>query len=133
MFLIIYPSFFTTFNTGLPEYYDILGDSFTLYPAPTATAVTLTAGLRVDFVRTASLFTPVSTTTEDSTEPGLPSPFHKLLVYYASIPYCTKYHPERVRWLEKKWDEGVKDLIKFYARRNLDRRDIMSGKEITYI
>lgn len=118
----------TTTKKGFPEYYDIQGDIIRLYPAPTYTAVTLTAGLRILFKRTADLFT-VSDTTQ---EPGLPSPYHVLLAYYAAIPYCMAYKKDRVPWLEKKWDEGIKDLIKFFGHRELDRRKIMSNKAINF-
>src|SRR3990167_4834842 len=113
---------------GLPEYYDPEGDSFRLYPAPTSTSCTLVNGYRIWFKRTASLFTPVSTTAADTTEPGIPSPYHKLLVYYASIPYCVKYKKDRVAWLEKKWDEGVKALITFKSHQNPDHRSIIQPK-----
>src|SRR3990167_3017229 len=63
--------------TGMPRYYDILGDTIKLYPAPTATAVTLASGLKVRFKRTVDLFTVADTTQE----PGLPSTHHKILAY----------------------------------------------------
>src|SRR3990167_9899864 len=69
--------------TGLPTHYDILGDSIRLYPAPTSASVTLaggtSGGIKIEFVRTAVLFTAVSTTATDSTEPGLPSTSHLVL------------------------------------------------------
>ena len=116
-------------QTGFPTHYDKLGDTIILYPAPTATAVTLTAGLRVWFQRTADLFTVTDTTQE----PGIPSPYHFLIAIYASIPYCTKYHHERVAWLEKSWDEGIKNMIKFLGKREKDKRHIMTMKQITHI
>lgn len=118
---------------GLPEYYDPEGDSFRLYPSPTSTSCTLANGYRIWFKRTASLFTPVSTTAADTTEPGIPSPFHKLLVYYASIPYCMKYKKDRVAWLEKKWDEGKKALVAFKSKQNPDHRPIMTMKTVNHI
>ena len=114
--------------TGLPRYYDILGDTIRLYPAPTATQVTLSAGLKVHFKRTADLFT----TTDTTQEPGLPSPYHILLTYYAAIPYCMSYKKDRVPWLEKKWMEGKKSLIQFYSRREKDRRKVMTMKRIQF-
>src|SRR3990167_8472048 len=33
---------------AFPTHYDILGDTIRLYPAPTSTSVTLTAGLKID-------------------------------------------------------------------------------------
>jgi len=105
-------------NTGFPEAYDIKGDSIRLYPAPTATYVTLANGIRVSFKRTADLFTAADTTQE----PGLPSTHHVLLAYMASIPYCAIYHPKRVSWLEKKSDEMKKTLIEHYAQRERNKR-----------
>jgi hypothetical protein len=116
--------------TGLPTHYDILGDSLRLYPAPTSTAVTLTAGIKVEFVRTAILFTAVSTTTTDSTEPGLPSPFHVLLAFYGAIPHCMTYYKDRVALYQKKWDDGKRELIKFFAHRNKDLRPVMTMASI---
>ena len=116
-------------QTGTPEYYDKIGDTIILYPAPTATAVTLASGIRVWFQRTADLFT----TTDTTQEPGIPSPYHVLLTYYASIPFCMKYKPERVAWLEKKWDDGIKDMLKFFGKREKDKRHVMTMKSINYI
>ena len=114
--------------TGRPEVYDILGDTIRLYPAPTSTAVTLASGLKVHFKRTADLFT----TTDTVQEPGIPSPYHILLAYYASIPYCATYKKDRVAWLEKKWQEGVASIIKFYGRREKDRRKVMTMAPISF-
>ena len=114
---------------GMPEYYDKVGDTIILYPAPAATSVTLASGLRVWFQRTADLFT----TSDTTQEPGIPSPYHVLLAYYASIPYCAKYKKDRVAWLEKKWDEGIKNMLKFFGKREKDKRHVMTMKEIQYI
>lgn len=114
-------------QTGFPEYYDKLGDTIILYPAPTATHVTLANGIRVWFQRTADLFT----TTDTTQEPGLPSPFHVLLAYYAAIPYCAIYKKDRVAWLEKKWEDGVKDLMKHFGKREKDKKPKMTMLEVT--
>jgi len=115
-------------QTGFPRYYDKVGDTIILYPAPTSTAVTLTAGIRVWFQRTADLFT----ITDTVQEPGIPSPYHVLLAYYASIPYCMKYKKDRVAWLEKKWDEGIANMLKFLGKREKDKRKIMTNKYELY-
>ncbi len=118
---------------GIPRNYDIIGDSFRLYPSPGATFITLAAGLKIDFVRTSTLFTPVSTTAADTTQPGLPSTYHVLLAYMAAIPYCMAYKPKRVPLLEQKTIQLTKDLLNFYSKRNPDRRDVMTTKPISYI
>mgnify|MGYP003394104133 CR=1 FL=1 len=123
-------------TTGFPQWYDKEGDSIRLWPAPTATACTLTAGIRVWFQRTAVLFTPVSTTAADTTEPGFPSPYHVVLAYMAAIPYCMSYKPNRVALYQSKVDKilGVDgrsgDLIRFYTKRDKDDRKIMTMKSV---
>jgi len=115
--------------TGFPQYYDKLGDTIILYPAPTSTAVTLASGIRIWFQRTADLFT----TTDTTQEPGLPSPYHVLLAYYAAIPYAMSYKKDRVAWLETKWQEGIKDLLAHFGKREKDVRKIMTMKKELYI
>ena len=121
-------------SKGFPMWYDKNADGIVLAPAPTSTAVTLTNGLRVTFQRTGSLFTATSATTDDSTQPGFSSPFHVILAYMASIPYCVLYHPERVSaYMAKVGDTtpptGMKrDLLQFYARRERDKRKTMTTK-----
>lgn len=116
-------------SKGFPEYFDQLGDTIFLYPAPTSTSVTLTAGIRIWFKRTADLFT-----TSDTTQsPGLPSTHHILLAYMASVPYCAVYHPDRVGWLEKKIGDMRRTLLQHYAHREKTKRNIMTPARISYI
>lgn len=115
--------------TGLPTHFDKNGDTIRLYPAPTSTSVTLTAGLKVRFTRTASLFT----TTDTTKEPGLPSTHHVLLAYMAAIPYCATYKKDRVPYLVKKVDEMRKTLIAHFARREKDKRKVMTMRGINFI
>lgn len=115
-------------TTGFPTHYDKQGRSFRLFPAPTSTAVTLSAGGRVTFKRTADLFT-----TSDTTQsPGIPSPYHITLAYMAAIPFCTTYKRDRVPLYQKKVDEDIMDLIAFHARRDKDTRKIMTMRSTNY-
>ena len=113
---------------GYPEWYDINGDTIRLYPAPAATSVTLAAGLKVWFKRTADLFT----TSDTTQEPGLPSTHHVILAYMAAIPYCQSYKPNRVPLFEKKVDAMKKTLIKHYAHREKDRKKIIRPRRISF-
>lgn len=119
-------------QTGFPEYFDQVGDTFRLYPAPTSTVVTLTAGVKVYFKRTASIYTSAEVTT-GTKEPGLPSTHHVLLAYMAAVPYCMSYKKDRVAWLEKKIDSMKKTLLAHYAHREKAKRKIMSMRPINYI
>jgi len=125
---VSYPleEFLTT--DGMPEFYDKEGDTIRLYPAPTATAVTLASGIKVKFKRTADLFEASDTIKE----PGIPSPFHVLLAYMASVPFCMSYKKDRVALYEKKIDEMTNELIKFFGRREKDKRKIITMKSILF-
>jgi len=114
---------------GTPQYYSKEGDTIRLYPAPDTDDVTLVGGLRITFQRTIDLFTTADTTQE----PSIPSPYHILLAYYGAISYCMKHKQDRVAWLEKKWDEGKAEMMKFYARREKDVRPVMKPKRIRFI
>jgi len=113
---------------GFPRYFDLIGDSFFLYPAPAAVDCTLAAGLRVWFKRTIDLFT-----TSDTTQaPGLPSTHHILLAYMAAIPYCASYKPERVAFYQSRVNEMRASLKSYYAKRDKTRRKVMTSRFILH-
>lgn len=114
---------------GIPEVYDIDGDSIILYPAPDANQVTTTNGLQIHFRRTADVFTSAEVTTGTKT-PGFPSPYHQILSYMAAIPYCIKYKPDRIPALELKKRELHEKLIKHMGRRNKDVRPALRPRGV---
>lgn len=118
-------------TAGLPQYYDKDGSSIVIYPAPSASSVTLTNGLKVYFKRTASVFTSAEVTTGTKL-PGFASPFHEILSYMAAIPYCSIYKQERVPMLMGRVEQIKKELIKFYGHRELDRRKFIAPAGISY-
>lgn len=108
-------------TSGLPVEYDKQGESIILYPAPSASFCTLTAGLKVHYQRTASIFTSAEVTTGTKT-PGFASPWHMLLAYKAAIPYCMSYKKDRVALYEAQAMKMEKELLAFESRRNKDER-----------
>lgn len=118
---------------GFPEFYDALGDSIRLGQAPTSTAVTLANGIQIVFKRTAQLFTAVSTTAADTTEPGIPSPYHALLCWKASLNYCMNYKKDRVPAILSMIEKLEKKLFAHMSKKNPDRRPVMKNKEIQFI
>ena len=118
--------------TGIPTHYEKNGDTVRLYPAPTATYVTLTNGLKVEFKRTADIFTAAQVTTGTKI-PGIASPYHMLVAYMSAIPYCMSYKKDRVALYEKKAMELEKDMLDFYSSREKDKRKIMTMKQISHI
>ncbi len=117
---------------GMPEYYDLFtDDSFRLYPAPSATYCTLANGLRVWFKRAPVTFTEAQITT-GTKEPGF-AINHGILAYMAAIPYCMKYHKDRVPLYEKRVGDyerpsGLKaEILNHYSHREKEKR-----KQITF-
>lgn len=115
-------------DDGIPQYYDKTGSSLNLYPAPATGSVTLTAGLKVFFQRTASLFTASDTTKE----PGFSSPYHMILAYAGAIPYCMKYKKDRVALYEKKKDDLWKEMLDFEAAKEKDVKPRMEMRGIAH-
>ena len=112
-------------NDGLPMYYDKQGSSLLLYPAPAAGNVTLTAGLKVFFKRTADNFTSAQVTT-GTKEPGFVSTCHMILAYKAALPYCDLYKKSMVQFLIAEIKDFENKLAEHYGRREQDRRKVLS-------
>jgi hypothetical protein len=70
-------------TAGMPKYYDLVGNSLILKPAPAADSVTVSEGLRVHILRGIDIFT-VSDTTQ---ELGFPESFHRIVTFGASYDY----------------------------------------------
>lgn len=124
-------------TAGMPEYYDkISDDTFKLYPAPSAAQTTLASGLKVEYRRTAKVYTMSDSTTitsgEESVEPGFASPYHVILAYMASVPFCMNYKKDRVNLYEKKITELKDELVKHYSKRQKDERKGFSMKPISF-
>jgi len=117
-----------------PIFYDkVSDDTIDLLPAPdNGVSVTLAAGLKIRFKRTADLFTAAQVAT-GTKEPGFPSIYHVILSWMAARPYNQIYHPERVPQLNALiGDTGVepfgmkKAILKHYAYRSKDERPRMT-------
>ncbi len=109
---------------GLPQYYDKNGASVVLYPGPANGSVTLVAGLKVFFQRTAAIFTSAEVTT-GTKKPGFASPHHYLISYKAALPYAMAYKKDRVPLLMAEIAKREEKLIEHYSRREKDRRKVM--------
>ena len=109
-------------SNGMPTEYAKKGNSIFLYPIPATGSVTMAAGLKVYFQRTASLFTVVSTTAADTTVPGFASPYHTLLAFKASTTYLATYKKDRLPWCMSEITRLETDMLAFYSRRTKDER-----------
>jgi len=123
---------------GLPTHYDkVSDDTIDLFPAPdNGVSVTLAAGLKIKFKRTAQLYTSAEVTT-GTKQPGFASTHHYILSYMIARPYALSYKKDR--WAEINAiigdttliPTGMKaELLKDYGRRSKDERKIMTMKPI---
>jgi len=100
---------------GFPMYYDLIGNSVFLYPAPASGSVTTSAGMKVYFNRDITEFASTATTAS----PGFATPFHRILSLDAAILFeenATKIN----KWVDMR-DRAIKGLRKFYSSRNVER------------
>jgi hypothetical protein len=75
-------------TNGVPEYYDIVGNSLYLYPAPDATLTCTTSALKLYASRDIVAFTTTMNATTTHLEPGFDSHFHRILSLGASYDWC---------------------------------------------
>jgi len=114
---------------GLPRKYDVQGGSVFIYPAADGGAsVTLAAGLKIFYQRTADIYTSAQFTTGTKV-PGFASPYHYILSFKAALTYALKYKPNRVAAIQSQILILSRDIKTHYARRNYDKRPklTMSG------
>lgn len=116
---------------GMPAHYDKQGGSLLLYPAPATANVTLAAGLKVYFQRTASVYTSAEVTT-GTKQPGFASPYHVILAFKAALPFAMAYKPQRVPLILQRIAALEQGLKEHYGRREKDRRKIITTGNISY-
>lgn len=109
-------------RTGLPRYYDKLGDSIRFDTSASATYMTLAAGIKVRFSRTASLFTGDNSDSDNNKTPGIVSTAHETLAQMIALPYQKTYLPDRVAQTERDIQAGQDSMVAFYSRRQKDKR-----------
>lgn len=101
---------------GMPLYYDLVGSSVLLFPAPSSAYATLASGMAVYVERDVVEFALTATTTT----PGFATGFHRLLSVAASLDF-EKDETERKKLIFMK-DRLEKGLTKFYGARNIERQ-----------
>jgi hypothetical protein len=107
----------------MPKYYDLVGESIMLYPAPAAANVTTTAGLKLSFSRTIDEFA----VTDTSTQPGFESNFHRALSIGAALDWAIGKDEgggltNLINGLTSQLALQKESIAKFYGMRNSDMR-----------
>jgi len=111
-------------SDGLPIYYDLMGRSVFLYPAPSSASVTTAAGLKLYFGRNVTEFAPTATTAT----PGFATAFHRILSVSAALDF--EQNTQRMAHLERMKDSLVRGLIKFYSKRHKEYRTRIKPRNI---
>lgn len=104
-------------SDGLPLYYREIGNSIELYPAASASAVTLSAGLKVFYTRTQTEFT----NADAAVSPGFAPQFHRILALGAAYDFaCAKLtsDPKLINSLKERIDKMREDIKEYYSSRN---------------
>ncbi len=103
------------FNTpGLPQYYDLLGNSVMLYPSPASGSVTLTSGIAIFMERDVTEFKVTAT----SSTPGFATAFHRILSYAAALDFSEDTNDRNLLITQK--DRMEKGLTRFYSKRGVE-------------
>ena len=116
------PDTISDFNStdGFPRYYDQSEGSFMLYPAPLASAVTLSDGGRLHVSREVDIFTTADTTQE----PGFAEPFHRIISLGAAVDWLMVHNPEKVPTYQAQVEQLRSEMREFYGDKN---RDVKTG------
>lgn len=102
-------------TNGFPQYYDLIGDSVFLYPAPSSADVTTVSGLKLYFSRD---ITELATSATTAT-PGFATPYHRILSLDAAIMF-EQDASQLAKFVDMR-DRLTKSMIKFYSSRNVER------------
>ena len=100
---------------GIPEYYDLMGDSILLYPKPDTAQTAVDDALKLYFSRDINEFS----YTDTNTEPGFAKPFHRILSVGAALDYAISYEMwNKVNQLRAEWNSLEQRLRSFYGFRH---------------
>ena len=109
---------------GLPRFYRAIRRNVVLYPAPATSSVTLSAGLKIYFLREVDEFAATDTTQE----PGIAEPFHRILSLGAAYDFAlAKGLPNQTN-LKLEFEQLLKELSEFYNSRHRDFRQKLRPK-----
>ena len=110
---------------GLPRYYDVVGKSVILYPAPNFSQ---TDSLKVYFQRRGSYFA-----TDDTTKvAGFAEIFHRYLSLGAAYDYALKNNVQNRNVLREEISAMEDEIQTFYALRQPDEHIRLSANKVNY-
>jgi len=105
-------------TNGLPEYYDMVGSTIYLYPAPAAADVTEASGLKLYAARDVIAFSNTVSVTTNAVEPGFDSNFHRILSLGASYDWCVAKGLAKAQTLRAEIGQLESEIKEFYGGRH---------------
>lgn len=118
---------------GMPIYYDLLGNSIIIKPAPSSANVTLTGGLKVYLAREAKKFSvPASYATNDDTEPGFDEAFHDVIVRGIEHDYWVSRDSQKANNILSNIEILFSEMERHYGMKNKDRKTRIKPKLYNY-
>lgn len=116
----------TVFNTpGFPKWYDLTGASVEIFPAPLASQVTATNGLKFKFQRDKIDFA----TSDTTKQPGFPSIYHYLLPLITAETYAAVKGMKQLPFLTGKKLKFMQNLGWGIANRNKDQEQRLVSRQ----
>lgn len=115
-------------NDGMPKFYDKLGNSIFLYPAPASGDVMVgedSESLKVYHQREPDYFE-----TSDTTKtPGFPAIFHEVLAHWASYEYLrTNQNYDKATTQQNDAMRMEQEMQTFFSKRDKDERNRITAK-----
>jgi len=107
-------------TNGVPEYYDKVGDSIFLYPAPNYTQA---ASLKAYFQRKAEPFTTADTTKK----PGFANNLHRFLSISVAYDWAVAKQHAKQNWLLNEKNRYITMIKQMYSKRDKDVRPKMKA------
>lgn len=105
-------------DKGEPLFYDLLGNSLILYPAPDVTKVQEDDGIELYFSREIDAFT----TSDRTKEPGFVKNFHPIISLDSAIDWCNIHDQSKIAILSSERDTIKEELENFYGKRSRENR-----------
>lgn len=111
--------------SGVPQYYDTIGESLVLMPTPN---YSVDAGLQVQAQRVGDYF--ISTDTTKT--PGFAQPFHRILSLGASYDWAIVNNPSKATTLRSEIEQLKTELQTFYGERAKYEKTQLTPKTENY-
>lgn len=118
---------------GIPKYYDMVGNSLYLYPAPDTSLTSTTSSLKLYAARDIVAFSTTVNGTTSAVEPGFDNHFHRYISLGASHDWCMGKPLQKTPVLKQQLKEITDDIHEYYGSRHTDFGTKFGVKDMTSI